>query len=313
MASIARWRPTPGRGSGAIIESRNGEGLYELLQRGARVAAPKGDAALGPFELWRSDPTQQVSVQAHFALRDGRRVLDMVTARVKAAGLDVPAAIDVASEALEDFGSTRYTSIEGFVPEALHRSFEFTVCFGSVFPLLATNFVSLPRMTRHAASGLSDLLDILGVAHRQVKNGLHVPRLQLRTRPRFSDQLRLVEAAVERGYQPALYSAALPVFQSTRVAIESYVHADTERARVDCVLSRGLTPRRTCNVEDADDIELFLLRHFGIECSVGAWRVRGPMQPKSAGTYEPAPRVRKVLAQPRRYGHLQVLDGGASR
>ena len=314
MASIARWRPAPGRGGGAIIESRNGEGLYELLQRGARAAAPKGDAALGPFELSRSDTVQQVSVQAHFALRGGRRVLDMMTARVKAAGLDVPAAMDVASEALEDFGSTDYTSLEGFVPDALQRSFEFTVCFGSVFPLLATNLITLPRVTKQAAGGLSRLLDMLGVSHRPTEHGLEVPRRQLRRRPRLSDQVRLMEAAVERGYQPALYSAALPVFQSTRVAIETYGSNARERARVDCVLSRGLSPRRSCTVEDADDIELFLLRHFGIECSVGSWRVHGAQRPRAAsGLYEPAPRLRKVLAAPRRYGHLQVLDGGASR
>jgi hypothetical protein len=313
MASIARWRPSNGSGSDQTIESRSGEGLYELLQRGARAAAPEGDAALGAFELWRSDAASQVSVQAQFAMQRGRRVLDTITARVKSAGLDVPAAIDVASEALEDFGSTRYTSLEGFIPNALQRSFEFTVYFGSLFPLFATNLFTLPRMAKEAASGLADLLDILGVAHRPAPNGLSLPRGQLRTRPRLSDQVRLVEMAVERGYQPALYAAALPVHQSTRVAIETYRYAAVERARVDCVLSRGLAPGRSCTVDDADDVELFLLRHFGIECSVGNWHVESAaIARRRLALHEPAPRLRKVLSRPRQYGHLTVLDGGAA-
>jgi hypothetical protein len=220
--------------------------------------------------------------------------------------------VDVASEALEDFGSTHYTSLDGFIPDALQRSFEFTVCFGSVFPLLATNLVTLPRMTKKAATGVSQLLEILGVSHRPVEHGLKVPRLQLRPRPRFSDQVRLMEIAVEHGYQPALYSAALPVVQSTRVVIEPYGQGPSARARVDCALSRGLSPRRSCTVEDADDIELFLLRHFGIECSTGRWRVLGPASARGRADFQPAPRLRKVLSPPRRYGHLQVLDGGAS-
>jgi hypothetical protein len=314
MASIVRWRPANGRGGGAIIESRNGEGLYELLQRGARAAAPKGDAALGPFELWRSDASLYVGVQAHFAMRNGRRVLDMITARVKTAGLDIPAAIDVACEALEDFGSTRYTSLEGSIPNALQRAFEFTVSFGSAFPLFATNQIALPRMTRAVASGVAELLKVLGVSHRGTQDGLYVPKFELRARPELADQMRLVELAVERGYQPVVYSAALPVFQSTRVQIESYLHAALERARVDCVLSRGLSPRRSCTVEDADDIELFLLRHFGIECSVGCWRVQSAASGVRSPRPEPATRPpRKVSSRPRRYGHLRVLEGGASR
>jgi hypothetical protein len=120
-----------------------------------------------------------------------------------------------------------------------------------------------------------------------------------------------MELAVSRGYQPALYSAALPVFQSTRVAIETYVFAGVARARVDCVLSRGLCSRRSCTVEDADDVELFLVRHFGIECSVGSWNVRGAER-GSPAAYEPARSPRKMLPGPRNHGHLRVLDGGAA-
>ena len=198
-------------------------------------------------------------------LADGVRI-SLLTLCIRVIEPDAGRIIELSRAALERFGGTRFTGLEAARYGAIRRAraadgLDASVIFPSEFPFLAQNVVFVPRLRSvEETRGYAAVLAALGVEHVCEGGMLQVAHHQWRMPVRLATQMRGLEAAIEAGFRSALYSAPLPVNQSTRVELRS-----PERHEFECIVTRGLAASAGCGAEDLEQIDSFVTQHFGIE------------------------------------------------
>jgi len=313
------------------VDSGIGEDWGVLVRHAAlAVASATGQNALGAFELELDDAPLKLTLSAVLSQRGGRSSIDTLTLRARRT--DGLTGLGIASAALEQFGSTDYTSVSAWPWDAGRRAepFEATVYFASRFPFLASNVVLPPSVALlEHIDAFCDILGRLGVRYRRDGSTIRAKGRQLRFPMRSWAQLLAYEAALDHGLGAALYAAALPVTQSMRV--EQGVDFRSDSVYVDCALSRGLSGGRGCTTADAAQLQLFALRHLGLDAARHRWLVRaaggrplpprratsaatairGPV-PRPAAAERPRAPERRPAVRPRErvVGHLRVIQGG---
>ena len=98
---------------------------------------------------------------------------------------------------------------------------------------------------------------------------LRVAHNQWRMPMRLASQLRGFETALQAGFRTALYSAPLPVVQSTRLEMRS-----PQRGELECIVSRGLASDTGCVSDDLERMESFVAEQFSIELAGLDYRAR---------------------------------------
>lgn len=261
------------------------DGLHALLFAAARTCAAESSGAVGLLALScaaRGDEPE-LSVEAEFAHREGRRVLGAIEARARVARL--PASFDreaLLGDALSHFGGTRVTSL--CVTRGAEELFDVTVSFGSRVPFLAENL-----LLAAAASSAGDLaerarlLAELGVRTRARGHVLVAPRRQWRRPMSLAMQVRAFVAARAARADAAIYASTLPCTQSTLVAERDTRGASTA---LDVVLSRGLTPSYASTAADATEMQTLLEARLGARFVAREWVLTHTFGEAPTGAHE---------------------------
>lgn len=283
------------------ITTAEDEGLYELVMRGLHAAAEAAGGVVGSLDIELDADGEMGSVvalaiEAEFALREGRQIIDSINVRVVAA---LPAQGDsraLALELAERFGGTAFTNLSG-VPAHDGEGIDVTVSFASRLPVLARNLVLVdPAASDEDLRSYSLLLDRLGMSHRMSGRRLSTPRRQIRTSMTTARQVDTYEAARACGLDACLYTATLPAARSMRL----WETPPREQAReVDIVLSRGLSGHHVCTSDEVREMQRFVESHFGFRFGGQAWQVVNHYGGASSAARPPparrGPRWRGVL------------------
>jgi hypothetical protein len=285
-----------------VVQSGFAEGVRGAVTRAARTPStvPRSFVAV------TRDGRLSCAIEATFAERAGRRELDALSVRVQMPVAQRERGLEIAARALERFGGTGYVAV-GAARGAAAGLFEAVVCFPDIFPWLAENTVSLPRLlVLDDIPRFGELLNIIGMAHQMQSRCIEPKRFQLRFKPTFAMLQRAFEASVSHGFRSTLYAAALPVTRSLR--LEQAVGEGG--SSLDIAISRGMS-RQPCSPADVEEIDNFLRQWTGFGFASLSWRVRarGVVAPKSADLAQRAPaRSTTGLTRPA----LRLIEGGRS-
>jgi hypothetical protein len=192
------------------------------------------------------------------------RVIEPSTARISA----------LVKDALAQFGGTRFTGLEaarfGARRARAADGLDASVIFPSEFPFVSQNVVFVPRLRSiEETRGYADVLAALGVDHVHDGGMIQVAHNQWRMPMRLGTQLRAFETAMQAGFRTALYSAPLPVVQSTRLELRS-----PRTRELECIVTRGLAKNAGCGADDLEQIEKFVADSFGVELAGLGYRAK---------------------------------------
>jgi hypothetical protein len=207
-------------------------------------------------------------------LSDGVRV-SLLTLCIRVTEPDTARISALVSDAITRFGGTRFTGLEAARFGAARRArasdgLDASVVFPSEFPFVSQNVVFVPRLRSiEETRGYSSVLAALGVEHVHDGGMIQVAHNQWRMPMRLHTQLRAFETAMQAGFRTALYSAPLPVVQSTRLELRS-----PRTRELECIVTRGLAKSSGCEADDLEQIENFVAERFGVELAGLGYRAK---------------------------------------
>jgi len=267
------------------IRTGPSDGLFELVLAGAAAASAATGGVVGIIEFASVPGGDELSIviEAEFGYHDGKRVLGSLEVRAKRGGCRFGTGERaLLRAALERFGGTPVTNL--WVGRNATELADVTVSFGSRLPFWAENIALIAdALLPEDARRLSEILTALGVSMHPKDGSIGVPRRQLRGQMTRERQLASFEMARNGGYDAALYAAAVPCTQSTRIA----ENGPPNDSMLDLVLSRGLTPSYKCTSVDAKAMEALLVEHLGAQFSDREWTLTHTIG--KGGSEQPAP------------------------
>ncbi len=283
----------------ARIESQQDDGLFAILLAAAHAVAGTRNDPVGVLEILPTsdagaEQTAPVAIEAAYAYQGGHRIVHRLDVRTR--GLfDDAAALDVARQALTRFGSTKFTNfvvarppsrraaatdaatyrVRGIGGGGGEEVLDVTVYFPTRVPLYARNVALIADPLDAASRAVAErLLDALGASHRARAATLVVPAHQLRAPVTLEQQMKALQGTFAEELVVALYASALPALHAVRLeTARAAGRDDTDKRIVDVCLSHGLRGTTACTREDADRMQEFLSRHFGVRFHARSWHI----------------------------------------
>jgi hypothetical protein len=252
------------------LRAEPGNDLFALLLQAARDCSAPTQGAIGVLEIeWLSSgsgPVLAFGLEAEFAYRDGRRVVEGLDVRVRARTSSRSDVVTVLQRGLPSFGGCAFTNLCMSPPGA--DGMDVTISFPRM-PFWSNRLLLFAGTTEPGELACyGAVLSALGVSHRILGSGPAARRHAL-VRPLAPEaQIEAYEAARGRGFDASLYASTLPVTQSFRVE-ESAALGD---GVLDVVMSRGLSATRDCTSEDARQMSAFLAEHFHFQVGEREYR-----------------------------------------